>query len=373
MPEGRYTAIMQVDGYTRTFGPTVVSAPQEVVSLDAQPTGYTGRVIHARTGRPVPGAFVLVPRGRGEGHFSDLTNEQWDRIEQLDEHGTADLEALEAIQTVYGFGQAVRTDADGRYELVADGGTTARSILCFARDFIPVEYRVSGLAPDSAGRVEVPAIPFYPAARVKICVRATGVRSGIAARWEFDPNEVPAWAVGLCGGGRDRRLSPRYAHGYGPDIDHLIHVPADVPLRLTVRPPRMSRLSPWTYPQTLCLPQGAVVDLGPCSLPEAVPVVVQVVDSGGAPVEGVPVHFMTKLRALEGQANSDVDGLVTLYAPPHSAGQIGVFPVALFDPRASEFEPETVPFEVGGAEEKNERLTLVLSDALRMFLFDRSK
>jgi hypothetical protein len=90
MPEGRYTATLEVDGYKRTFGPTMVSASQEMVYLSTRPTLCSGRVVNARTGRPVPRAFVLIRGRRGSGRFSDLTPEQWDRIDELDEGTPAD-------------------------------------------------------------------------------------------------------------------------------------------------------------------------------------------------------------------------------------------------------------------------------------------
>lgn len=372
MPEGRYTATLEVDGFKRTFGPTIVSASQEMVYLSTRPTLCSGRVVNARTGRPVPRAFVLIRGRRGNGRFSDLTPEQWGRIEQLDERTPADHEALTLLERVFGSGRFVRTDADGRYEVSPDSGASGLSMVCFARDFVPVRYNTGGLVPDLSGRVELPPVDLFPAAWVQIHVRADGVRSGIAVKWQFDPNQVPTWAQSLCAKRRDGWFSQEYAYGCAADRDEIVYVPAYVPLQLTLRPPRMSRLSSYTYSQTLCLPQGAFRDLGPCSLPKAVPVVVQVVDERGRPVEGVPIQFMARHGALEGLCNSDAHGLVTLYVPPHSSGRIGVFPHIPLRRHPSWFEPETVPFEVGAAEEKNERFTLVLSDALRMFLFDRS-
>lgn len=372
MPEGRYTATLEVDGYKRTFGPTIVSASQEMVYLSTRPTLCSGRVVNARTGRPVARAFVLIRGRRGNGRFSDLTPEQWDQIEQLDVHTPADHEARAPLERVFGSGRFVRTDADGRYEVSPDSGASGLNMVCFARDFVPVRYNTGGLVPDLSGRVELPPIDLFPAAWVQIHVRADGVRSGIAVKWQFDPNQVPTWAQSLCAKRRDGWFSQEYAYGCAADRDEIVYVPAYVPLQLTLRPPRMSRLSSYTYSQTLCLPQGTFTDLGPCSLPKAVPVVVQVVDERGRPVEGVPVQFMARHGALEGLCNSDAHGLVTLYVPPHSSGRIGVFPHIPLRRHPSWFEPETVPFDIGGAEEKNERLTLVLSDVLRMFLFDRS-
>ena len=108
-------------------------------------------------------------------------------------------------------------------------------------------------------------------------------------------------------------------------------------------------------------------------LPNALPIVLQVIDHLGNPVEGVPLRIMTEPFRLEGACTSDQQGLATFFVPPHSSGEIGVFPVILPDRRADDLEPETVRFEIGCAEDQSRLFTLVLSGELRTFLFERRK
>lgn len=370
MPEGTYVATLEMDTSTLRFEPVLVTqdSPDVLVFRDRATATYSGQVLHAKTGLPLAGAFVLVETRRGPKRFSDFTDAEWTPLEQLDLHPDADDEALKAVGKVYPFLDVVRTDAAGHYEIYLEGGTDFYALVYFARDYVPAQYRVAQLEPDATGRVEVPPIRLYPAAKVKMHVQTDLEQVAIAAYWRLKKDETPSWASELGSRPVDSRLRLEYSHSYTPNVEQVVFVPAEVPLQLAVTTGPDDRLCPWMYPQIICLRQGAVMDLGSCSLQESLSVVLQVIDRDGRPLEGVPVKRAMG-RVLGTTHNTDDNGLATLRVAPHSRGQLGVFPFALLDRRAHGSRPETVPFEVGGIEDQGRQFTLVLSEELLTVLF----
>ncbi len=370
MPEGTYVATLETDASAQRFEPLLVTedSPDVLVFRDRAAVSYSGQVLHAKTGLPLAGAFVLIETRGGSKRFSDLTDAQWTSLEQLDLHPDADDEALKAVGQVYPFLDVVRTDIGGRYEICLDGGTDFYALVCFARDYVPAQCRVAPLEPDATGRVEIPPIRLYPAAKVKIYVQTDLEQVAIAAYWRLKEDETPSWARELGSSPMASRPRPLYSHSYTPNVEQVVFVPAEVPLQLTVTTGPDDRLCPWTYPQVVCLPQGAVMDLGPCSLQESLWVVLQVIDRAGRPLEGVPVR-RTMGRNLGTTHNTDENGLATLRVAPYSHAHLGVFPFTLQDRTAHRLKPETVAFDVGGVEDKGRQFTLVLSDDLLTALF----
>jgi hypothetical protein len=328
---------------------------------------YSGQVVHAKTGLPLAGVFVLVETGLGQKKFSDFTEEQWSGLDRLDAHPDRSEAALNAVREVYGFLDLVRTDDQGAYE-IRSTDADFYGFIYFAKDYIPLQYRHIGLTPDETGRVQMPPQRLYPAARVSVLVGTNleGVR--ITADWRFDMERVPAWAHVLCSDRRGGRPSLEYAYGYSPNVPQFVFVPAEVPLQLAVGKPTDDRICPFVYPQTICLPPGAVMDLGSCTLEEALMVAVQVVDQEGKTREGVPVSRRMG-NTLHPTHNTDENGLTIFYGPPHSSGEFGVFPLALFDRNLQRFASEVIPFQIGGVEDQGKQFTLVLSDDLLTALF----
>ena len=370
MPEGTYVATLKMDTSALRFEPLLVTqdSPGVLVFRDRATVTYSGQVLHAKTGLPLAGAFVLVETRGGPKRFSDLTDAEWTPLEQLNLHPDADDEALKAVGKVYPFLDVVRTDAAGCYEIRLEGGTDFYAIVYFARDYVPAQCRVARLEPDATGRVEIPPIHLYPAAKVKMYVQTGLEQVRIAVYWRLKEDQTPSWAREL--GSRPMASSPRplYSHSYAPNVEQVVFVPAEVPLQLTVTTGPDDRLCPWTYPQIVCLPQGAVMDLGSCSLQESLSVVLQVVDRDGRPLEGVPVKRAMG-RTLSTTHNTDENGLATLRVAPHSHAHLGVFPFTLRDRAARRLKPETVAIEVGGVEDEGRQFTLVLSEDLLTALF----
>ncbi|GEM_PF-4493940 len=370
MPEGTYVATLQMDTSALRFEPVLVTrdSPDVLVFRDRATVTYSGQVLHAKTGLPLDGAFILVETRRGPKRFSDFTDADWTPLEQLDLHPDADDEALKVVAKVYPFLDVVRTDAAGHYEIHLEGGTDFHALVYFARDYVPAQCRVAQLEPDATGRVEVAPIRLYPAGKVKTYVQTDLEQVVIAAYWRLKEDETPSWAREL--GSRPMSWRPRllYSHSYAPNVEQVVFVPAEVPLQLTVTTGPDDRLCPWTYPQVVCLPQGAVMDLGSCSLQESVSVVLQVIDRDGRPLEGVPVR-RTMGRDLGTIHNTDENGLATLRVAPDSHTHLGVFPFMLQDRTVRRLQPETVAFDVGGVEDEGRQFTLVLSEELLTALF----
>jgi hypothetical protein len=214
----------------------------------------------------------------------------------------------------------------------------------------------------------LPEIRLYPAAKVSMQVQTSLNGVGIAARWQVEKDRAPAWARELCSEPTDRWLSLEYSYWYAPNVTQWVFVPAEVPVQLVVSTPYTEQLCPFAYPQSVCLVQGATMNLGPCTLPQALTVVVQVLDRQGRPREGIPVSRQGG-DAPSLVRNTDENGLASMYVRPHSSGRFSVSAHMTDVGRARGLRPEAISFEVGGPEDQGRQLTLVLSDEMLSALF----
>ncbi len=371
LPEGTCVVRTAPGGTPWQFEPIEVSAASpDVLVFHTRPgTTYSGQIVDAKTGAPLAGVFVLAETSRGPKRLADFAEEQWDSLEQLSVHPARNDEALKPIREAYGFVDVVRTDEQGTYEISLHG-VDFYGFIYFARDYIPVQYRNLGLTPDETGHVSMPLQRLCPAARVSILVQTDIKGVQTIPHWHLDAEHVPTWARELLS---DRLGGPLSldCHNWCPtNVRHLVFVPAEVPLQLAVGSPTEDRVSPFVFPQTICLAQGEVVDLGLCTLEETLTVAVQVVDREGKTREGVPVCRRLD-NALSPMHTTDESGLATFRVPRHSSGEFGVFP-APWDPPARKFTPESVAFQIGGVEDQGKQFTLVLSDEVLSVLFANS-
>jgi hypothetical protein len=368
VPEGTCVVRMAPGGTQWQFEPIEVSAdsPDVLVFRTRPGATFSGRVVHAKTGLPLAGVFVLAETARGQRSLADFTEEQWDSLERLSTHPTRDEGALKPVQGVYSFLDVARTDDQGAYE-IRSNGAGFYGFIYFARDCIPMQYRNLGLTPDETGHVEVPPQRLYPAARVSILVRTDIKGVQTMPHWHLDVEHVPVWARDLSLDRPGGQLSLDCHDPCPLNVRQLVLIPAEVPLQLALGSPIEDRVCPFVFPQTICLLAGEVMDLGSATLEETLTVAVQVMDREGKTREGVPVCRRMG-NALSPMHNTDENGLATFRVPPYGSGEFGVFP-APWDPPARKFTPEVVSFQMGGREDQGKQFTLVLSDELLTTLF----
>ncbi|MHC4085744.1 MAG: hypothetical protein ACYSU3_12115 [Planctomycetota bacterium] len=396
-------------------------SPEELVfktKNDFYSVTYSGRVVHGVTGRPMPGAFVVAASGVdivNTKNFSHFTREQWDRLHTLPESFSVNGKILEQMSRpisfknhvpilpdvndypkieaalfpvgdMYGLKKGVRTDINGRFEIKFDRKEKFYSFVVFEEGYLGIEELKQFLKPGLKGRVQVPTIPLFPAAKVIVEPNVAKGRGSMVPQWIIDFNDCPEWVNRTYvpvlredslssdesiytelikleeDPNRIRTISElggafTYCRRVERNKPQTIHVPAGVRLKVQVRPLQDLKnvWVPFTYPQTVSLEQGETLDLGKCEIKRSMMVVVKVVDSAGNPVEGVPVE--NPIEEWLGPKSTDSSGIVRFYVYPHSEGE---FSIKCRKHNLWEY----VSYEVGGKEDSGREFLLLISDEL---------
>ena len=108
-----------------------------------------------------------------------------------------------------------------------------------------------------------------------------------------------------------------------------------------------------------------MLDLGRHQFKPAVEVYVQITNSQGQAVEGVPVRILRGGNTWSVSHNTDESGLALFNVVPYSAGRFGVS----CRPEGGEYLTETIPYQVGGNTDSGRLFTLQLSDKILELLF----
>jgi hypothetical protein len=218
--------------------------------------------------------------------------------------------------------------------------------------------------------VEVPLIVLLPAAKVRVEVTMPESRISVMPAWVIEEESAPVWATEWLGlmDSPPRITGPIFAKFIETDMwlpvnqSQMVSVPAGLTIRLRLDPPQRSvSLCLYIYAQSFCAEQGQTIDLGPCTLEQAMTVCVKVVDPRGRPVDGVPVRMKIG-RVWQVPHLSNREGLVPMSVPPHTQGEFGV---CYRNERAgTPSVVEAIPFELGGPQDEGRLFTLQLSDEM---------
>ena len=331
-------------------------SPKEIVLVTGRTTLYQGRVINGSTGRPMSGAIVAVsPHLAGEHMIGKK------QLESLLENTlTFESEDLNAERLHSRRGRAARTDEEGFYEFTfLSGGDLTRLNYFRAMhpDHLSSFARLYTNRAAVNGVIDVPPIYVYPVATVIIEPSSTvDTWNGTAkVSWDIIPNgqtEHIEHPVILQTGrkGIDAKTSRMLLR---------FSVPADVTCDLTFAAVcRDGELAPVTL-KGIRLSAGQTVRLGKVVFepPSEVTLTVKVVRDDGRPVPGVGLTCEIDGRDSRRTSSTDSNGLVSIGVPTHSQGR--------FVYRVSDFplieRNWSVPWQVGGAEDQREQLTLQLS------------
>jgi protocatechuate 3,4-dioxygenase beta subunit len=110
------------------------NSPAVVRVRMSPPVTFRGRVVDGMNGQPLSGVYVGGTRSHTSGRYlASVTAEEWTAAEQLPAAPALDAEALEPFLRVYGFRKIVRTDEDGRFQLVQQPDDRYSSVIAFAR------------------------------------------------------------------------------------------------------------------------------------------------------------------------------------------------------------------------------------------------
>jgi len=231
------------------------------------------------------------------------------------------LECLGRLHTVDAFTHA---DAQGRYELPQPADRKFYGVIAFARDRLPYTFSVRDDKGDDNGRVAVPDMPLFPAAKVIVKPVAEG-HLDVSPHWIFDRGEPqPEW-LGRVSTSLDDK--GHVAQVYWLDLNNAqpVYVPAGAALRMSFGTPYQDRVCGARCETLVRLAVGKSQDLGEVTFAPALPVAVRVVDRAGKPVEGVPVRRMYDgAKGWSVSHNTDEQGVAHFYVEPHRKGRFGV-------------------------------------------------
>jgi hypothetical protein len=281
LPLGTYEARLR----DSTFIPLAITkdSPQHIVFRQEPEKTFAGRVVHGITGKPFTNAFVIRSTAIGEGLFSDLTSENWDKLHSLGQSTSKDDTTAKLIYRISPFDFILRTDKDGRFK-IKEKPQAFYNFTVFDENFMPFGHRVNSRDIQGQTDIHLGDIKLFPAARVKLGV--DGSESVSVIPFPVIGKDAPEWAkayqefVGFSYDRWHRIKEPRW-----------IHVPAGVKFQLRLRPGYHSKWSPLLIERTIYLEQGQELDLGLVKFEPTIKVMVKVLDSEGKALEGALISL----------------------------------------------------------------------------------
>jgi hypothetical protein len=353
-------------------------SPEEVVfrTVSGQKK-YYGKIVHGVTGAPMEGVFVKVGGGRNP---TELSEQQWRVFHALpgtdpnvkeSEHGFESY-VTKSIVRIYRSGRMVRTDGEGLFEMTFPAKTYMYKFSIFEEGYLLVHVENDLFEKDDEGNIRLPITRMFPSAKIVIdpWSHVTGRSSprNFYPRWIVDTNRSRSWVKDLLAACIDDHEEGIF-RGYSIDSNRgpqNFHVPAGVTFELQLRPwPYFYREdSIWssvTLGRDLKLDQGEVLDLGRIEIKEAFSIFVEVLNSMGAAVEGLPV----KARDQYGEvvSNTDDNGVAMFTVARDSRGEF----VVEYEPQEGQTGPhlrESAPYEIKGPEDANSGYSFRVSDEI---------
>jgi len=226
-------------------------------------------------------------------------------------------------------------------------------------------HRRHALVPDKNRQAEIPVMKLYPAATVMIEACTEAKHISIWPRWIIDENENPVWVREFLA--TDNRKESMFIYDAWIEQNKVqsFHVPAGLNLRVKLDTPYDKQFCPIEIPQVIRLAQGQVLDLGRHEFRPALEVYVQVTNSQGRAIEGVPVRVLHDGSSWSVTHNTDESGIARFNVVPNSQGQFGVS----YHGEGGVYLKESIPYHVGGDNDSGRQFTLQLSDEILGFLF----
>jgi hypothetical protein len=364
-PLGEYHAVRRgMDEFD--FEPLTINeqSPDELVFRQPEDILYYGRIVHGLTGEPMPGAFVIGFISSSHGNLSMITDQQWQALHALPaEPGLTDP-AVKPICQIYGVKKIVRTDELGNFQMSFRPGEIY-GFIAFEQDYLGLMHRRHALIFDEYRQAEIPVMKLYPAATVLIEPRTEAKRISIWPRWIIDENENPVWVRQFLATDDRKESMFTYDGWIEQNKVQSFHVPAGLILHVKLDTPYDRQFCPIEIPKVINLAQGQVLDLGRHQFKPALEVYVQITNSQGQAVEGVPVRILSDGNTWSVSHNTDESGLALFNVVPYSAGRFGVS----CRPEGGEYLTENIPYQVGGNTDSGRLFTLQLSDKILELLF----
>jgi len=371
-PVGTYVARMGEGQNQRFLGPIEVTedSPEVLVFKPHALSRCRGRVIDGITGEPLRGALVTAGRSlKVYADSSEVTPEQWQEIHTLPLNPSLDDPNLTPIlNIIHNAEKVVRTDEKGHFEMSLPVGNRRLSMFTFEQHYLCTELGISG-SQGAVAPIENITTKLFPAATIIIEPNVPDKVDDRHLKFRYwgDHDIDPAWLDSVVAGERDGRICATATEVLRPQDIRSIHIPAGLDLKFTFHFPTNSKWCPIIL-RDIKLEQGQTLNLGRQDFQPAIRVLVKIVNSAGEPVPGVTVsHHANGMAWSSGLPISNEKGIASLHVPPNSSGE---FAVQYQDGSPEAWHRESMPYEVGGEEDRDRMFTFQLSDRMLSDLFD---
>jgi len=379
-PVGRYEARCWA-GRGYGFEPIEVAAdsPKWLVFKLLRGRPYYGQVVDGITGEPMEGAFVIDVDGScSQENLSMLANKQWDALHDLPAStsgGSGDSrDVLRPVTNSYSFSMIARTKKDGWFEMTLPPKRDFSKIVIFDANRLTVITDRRECESEGDNSYKVPLTKLFPAATVVVEACADDPNDPnpptIWPEWIIDEKNNPPWVRDLLANCQFDNFMDGIRKDFSVHLNKQcsFYVPAELNLQLQLRPryDESQQWSPLTIAESVNLQQGQRLDLGRWKIQRTIKVFVEILDSTGGPVEGVPVTAISQYG--DTSCNTDEYGLAPFDVAPDAKGEF----VVEHKPADSSDEPhlrEALPYEITSPEDANTVFTLRVSDEIFYHLF----
>ncbi len=364
-PLGEYHAV-RLGMNEFDFEPLTVNeqSPDELIFRQPESIFYYGQIVHGLTGEPMEGAFVIGFNAKAKGNLSMITDQQWQALHALPDNPSLADPAVKPVCQIYRVKKIVRTDELGNFQMSFRPGEIY-GFVAFQKDYLGLLHRRHALIPDENRQAEIPVMKLYPAATVLIEACTEAERISIGPRWIIDENENSVWVRKFLLTDDRKESLFTYDGWIEQNKVQSFHVPAGLNLRVKLDTPYDRRFCPIEIPQVIHLAQGQVLDLGRHQFAPALEVYVQVTNSQGKAIEGVPVRMLRDGNVWSVAHNTDESGIARFNVVPYSHGEFGVS----YCEEDGVYLKETIPYTIGDDKDSGRLLTLQLSDEILELLF----
>jgi hypothetical protein len=346
-------------------------SPEELTFRLPHAVTYRGQVTGGITGEPVAGAIVVGWNSTSRNNLALLTADDWQMLQETPSNPPADHPAITRLREFYGVQALVRTNRDGRFEIVKQPDQEFYGLLAFDKDAVPFKVTVGALKPDAKHQIDVGEFPLFPAAKIVVRPVFDGQHLAVCPGWLPADSGQPEWFEKFKVIGRDYQRDFEYVHWLTLNEPQPVYVPAGLRLRVRFDTPYDDKWDAAVVADVNLEPR-ATKEIGDLHFPANVPVKVRVVDPQGKPIEGVPVRQKdVDDNAWSVAHNTDKEGLAQFYAPQKTESEFWVSDIpGTMEARVA---PNLfVKLKVGDAPPA-EPATITLTDAQAELLVGKSK
>ena len=325
--EGTYNATFYHNGGNIHFEPLKVDqdSPKELIFRLPKAVTYHGRVVNGVTGAAVPNAIVIGWRSTARNNLALLTEADWKVLDMAPSNPPLDHPAMKLLNKFYGIGGLVRTDHEGRFEVVRPPDLEFYGLMAFDQNSVPFKVRIGSLKPDPNQRIDVSDFPLFPAAKVIVCPIFEGDRLSVMPQGLPTKGNQPDWFRLFQANKPWSDRDFEYVHWLTINERQPIHVPAGVEMRIRFESPYDDKWSPALIDKPFRLEAGTVTDMGELQFQPSLPAEVLVTNSAGKPVEGFAVRRKYDPDDAWGIAhNTDENGKALFHIHPNSSGEFRV-------------------------------------------------